>query len=207
MQTLTVMDVFRERVPTAFAFLSGSYGFDLRREDDYAFTASSPRCEIVIELDWGSVVLTLKPVGYEQGVRLAFIVGAVNQDILFLPRYPWGPDEALDEIERQARLLREYCEPLLRGDFSRWTALEAHQQSVLDEWRRESERLVSEARVKLVRKRAEGAYLGRSYAEAARLYESIREHLSEQDRRRLEYARRRTILVAVPRQRALGGLA
>src|SRR5512136_2282232 len=111
MQALTVMDVFRERVPAAFAFLCGIYGFELRREDEYAFTATSPRCEIVIELDWGSVVLTLKPAGHEQGVRLAFIVGAVNQDILFLPRYPWGPDEALDEIERQARLLREYCEP------------------------------------------------------------------------------------------------
>lgn len=206
MQRPSVIDVFRERVPTAFAFLSASYRFDLRREDDYAFTATSTQCEIIIELEWGSVALSLKPVGQAHAVRLAFIVGAVDPEILFLPRYPWGPDEAQDEIDRQARLLLEYCEPLLRGDFSRWTALEAHQQAVLDEWRRESERLVSEARVKLVRKRAEGAYLSRSYAEAARLYESIRESLSEQDRRRLDYARRRTILVAVPRQPVLGGL-
>ncbi len=203
----TVLEVFQEEVPAAFAYLESRYGFALRRDDDYAFTASSRACEIAIELDWGSVVVSVRRLDGGRSVRLSFIVGAVDPEVLFLPRYPWGPEEAREEVERQARLLLAYCAPLLEGDFTRWSALEAHQQAVLDEWRRESERLVREARVKLVRRRAAEAFATRDFATAAQLYGSIKEHLSPEETQRLEYAHRRTILVPVPRQRLLEGLA
>jgi len=72
---------------------------------------------------------------------------------------------------------------------------------VLDQWRRESERLVTEARLKLVRRRAEIAWRQKSYSEAAQLYASIREELTQAEVLRHEYCRRRTLLVAVPRER------
>ena len=99
----------------------------------------------------------------------------------------------------QAELLARFCADLLSGDFSGWSALEAHQRLVLEQWRKESERLVTEARLKLVRKRAELAWRQKNYSEAAQLYGSIRDELSHAEVARHEYCRRRTLLVAVPR--------
>lgn len=207
MHIQTVLDVFHERVPTSFAFLVDRYGFALDRIDDYAFVAKSPHCEVVIELDWGSIVVSIRPIHTGRPVRLSFIVGAKNPSILFLPRYPWGPEDACEEIDRQAELLASYSGEILDGDLSHWAALEAHQQQVLEQWRGESERLVKEARAKLVRRRAEAAWSRRSFSEAAQLYASIRDELTQSEIARQEYCRRRTLLVSVPRAPRVAGLA
>ena len=70
---------------------------------------------------------------------------------------------------------------ILRGDVSQWPLLEAHQQMVLEQWRNESERLVKEARLKLVRRRAEAAFHARNYLEAEHLYASIRDDLTDEE--------------------------
>ena len=207
MQIQTVLDVFHERVPTSFAFLVNRYGFALDRIDDYAFVAKSAHCDVVIELDWGSIVVSIRPTHTGRPVRLSFIVGAKNPSILFLPRYPWGPEDACEEIDRQAELLESYSGEILDGDLSRWAALEAHQQQILEQWRGESERLVKEARAKLVRRRAEAAWSRRSFSEAAQLYASIRDELTQSEIARQEYCRRRTLLVSVPRAPRVAGLA
>jgi hypothetical protein len=207
MRIQTVLDVFHERVPDAFGFLVNRHGFALERSDDYAFVAKSRHCDVVIELDWGSIVVSIRPVQTGRPVRLSFIVGSKDPTILFLPRYPWGPEDALDEIDRQAALLASHCGEILDGDFSQWGALEAHQRQVLEQWRGESERLVKEARAKLVRRRAEAAWSRRSYSEAAQLYASIRDDLTQAEIARQEYCRRRTLLVSVPRQPRVAGLA
>ena len=203
----TVLDVFQDRVPRTFAFLVERHGFALDRSDDYVFVARAPHCDVVIELDWGSIVVSVRPVHTGRPVRLSFIVGAKDPTILFLPRYPWGPEDAREEIDRQAELLARYCGEILNGDMSRWAALEAHQQQVLEQWRGESERLVKEARAKLVRRRAEAAWSRRSFSEAAQLYASIREELTQSEIARQEYCRRRTLLVSVPRSPRVAGLA
>ena len=207
MRIQTVLDVFHERVPRAFSFLVDRHGFTLDRNDDYGFVAKSPHCDVVIELDWGSIVVSIRPFETGRAVRLSFIVGATNPTILFLPRYPGGPEDACEEIDRQAELLSSYCGDILNGDFSQWAALEAHQQQVLEQWRGESERLVKEARGKLVRRRAEAAWSRRSFSEAAQLYASIREDLTQAEIARQDYCRRRTLLVSVPRAPRIAGLA
>ena len=207
MQIQTVLDVFHERVPRSFAFLANRYGFALDRIDDYAFVAKSAHCDVVIELDWGSIVVSIRPTHTGRPVRLSFIVGAKNPSILFLPRYPWGPEDACEEVDRQAELLASYSGEILDGDLSRWAALEAHQQQILEQWRGESERLVKEARAKLVRRRAEAAWSRRSFSEAAQLYASIRDELTQSEIARQEYCRRRTLLVSVPRAPRVAGLA
>lgn len=203
----TVLDAFQESVPREFAFLEREFGYRFTRDDEYAFTAIHEHSEVIVELDWGSVVVSIRPAATGRSVRLSFIVGATDPEIHFLPRYPWGPEEARDEVERQAGLLRRFCDELLRGDFSRWPELESHQHAVLEQWRRESERLVREARVKLVRRRADAAFQARRYSEAAQLLGSIEDDLGDGERRKLEYARRRLILKAVPGRPRLTGIA
>ena len=203
----TVLDVFHEAVPASFGFLVDELGYVMTRDDDYAFTAASQHGRIVVELDWGSIAVSVRPSVSGRAVRLAFIVGATDPDVLFLPRYPWGPDEARDEIERQAALLRKYCWDLLSGDTSRWGQLEEHQKAVLDQWKTESERLVREARSKLVRRRAEAAYGAKRYAEAVQMWASIADDLDDAERRKLEYARRRLVMYSVPRRPRLEGIA
>ena len=207
MKIETVLDVFHERVPKTFGFLVDRHGFALDRSDEYAFTAKSPHCDVVVELDWGSIVVSIRPVQTGRSVRLSFIVGAIDPSILFLPRYPWGPEDACDEIDRQAGLLASHCSEILDGDFSKWAALEAHQRQILEQWRGESERLVKEARAKLVRRRAESAWSRRSFSEAAQLYASISDDLTQAEIARQEYCRRRTLLVSVPKQPRAAGLA
>jgi hypothetical protein len=207
MRIQTVLDVFHERVPKTFAFLVDRHGFALSPSDDYAFIAKSRHCDVVVELDWGSIVVSIRPIETGRAVRLSFIVGAKDPTIHFLPRYPWGPEDASDEIDRQAALLESHCREILDGDFSEWAALEAHQRQVLEQWRGESERLVKEARAKLVRRRAEAAWSRRSYSEAAQLYASIRDDLTQAEIARQEYCRRRTLLVSVPRQPRVAGTA
>lgn len=197
MRIRTVLDVFHEDVPNAFGFLADRYGFVLGREDDYAFRAKTGDAEIAIDLDWGSIALSLRPFRSTRAVRLSFIVGSMDPTVLFLPRYPWGPEDVREEIDRQAGLLARFCGDLLEGNFSRWAALEAHQEQTLEQWKRESERLVKEARVKLVRRRAEAAWTHKSYSEAAQLYGSIHEDLTQAELGRHEYCRRRLILVPV----------
>ena len=207
MRIQTVLDVFHERIPKSFGFLVDRHGFALVPSDDYAFIARSRHSEVVIELDWGSIVVSIRPIQTGRPVRLSFIVGAIDPTILFLPRYPWGPDDACDEIDRQATLLARHCGDILDGDFSKWAALEAHQRQILEQWRGESERLVKEARAKLVRRRAEAAWSRRSFSEAAQLYASIRDDLTQAEIARQEYCRRRTLLVSVPRAPRVAGLA
>ena len=207
MRIQTVLDVFHERTPQSFAPLVDRHGFTLTQTDDYAFTAKSRHCDVVIELDWGSIVVSVRPLQTGRSVRLSFIVGAKEPSILFLPRYPWGPDDAREEVDRQAELLEKYCAEILNGDFSEWASLEAHQEQVLEQWRGESERLVKEARGKLVRRRAEAAWSRRSFSEAAQLYASIKDDLSQAELARQEYCRRRTLLVSVPREPRVRGLA
>lgn len=207
MRIQTVLDVFHERVPRTFGFLVDRHGFALDRNDDYAFIARSHHCDVTVELDWGSIVVSIRPTQTGRSVRLSFIVGAMDPSILFLPRYPWGPEDASDEIDRQAGLLASFCADILSGDFSKWASLEAHQQQTLEQWRRESERLVKEARAKLVRRRAESAWTDRRFSETAQLYASIREELTQAEVIRLEYCRRRTIMSSVPRQPRVEGLA
>ena len=78
---------------------------------------------------------------------------------------------------------------------------------MLEQWRGESERLVKEARAKLVRRRAEAAWSRRSYSEAAQLYASIHDDLTTAELARLDYCRRRTLLTPVPRLPPAQGLA
>lgn len=207
MRIQTVLDVFHEEVPRAFGFLPDRHGFSLERSDDYAFTARTAHADVVIELDWGSIVVSVRPSQTGRPVRLSFIVGAKDPTILFLPRYPWGPNDAREEIDRQAGLLEAFCGEILNGDYSQWAALEAHQKMVLEQWRGESERLVKEARAKLVRRRAEAAWSRRSYSEAAQLYASIHDELTQAEVARLDYCRRRTLLVSVPPLPRAQGLA
>lgn len=207
MRIQTVLDVFHERVPRTFGFLVERHGFALDRNDEYAFVARAQHCDVTVELDWGSIVVSIRPTQTGRPVRLSFIVGAMDPSILFLPRYPWGPEDASDEIDRQASLLASFCTDILSGDFSKWASLEAHQQQTLEQWRRESERLVKEARAKLVRRRAESAWTDRRFSETAQLYASIREELTQAEVLRLEYCRRRTIMSSVPKQPRIEGLA
>src|SRR5882672_2102935 len=120
MRIQTVLDVFHERVPERFGYLVERHGFSLDRSDDYAFTAKARHCDVTVELDWGAIVVSIRPSETGRPVRLSFIVGARDPSVLFLPRYPWGPEDVYEEIDRQAALLSSHCGQILNGDFSEW---------------------------------------------------------------------------------------
>src|SRR5215831_2622547 len=78
MRIRNVLDVFHDEVPAAFAFLTDRHRFQLERDDDARFTAHAPHADVTIELDWGSIVVSIRPAATGRPVRLSFVVGAKN---------------------------------------------------------------------------------------------------------------------------------
>jgi hypothetical protein len=62
----------------AIRALADEYGFRMARDDDYAFTAIAAHSEVLVELDWGAIVVSIRPAETGRSVRLSFIVGALE---------------------------------------------------------------------------------------------------------------------------------
>jgi hypothetical protein len=132
----TYAQAFQEAVPICFSFLVSEYGFSLTKKADWLFEADSQYAYIDIFLDRRQVFVTMKPITPED-LRLpeylrrtgqpdvAVIVSCLNPHEHPEFKRMLNPEEIHDELKRYAHLLRQYCTPLLRGDLSDWSKVEA----------------------------------------------------------------------------------
>ncbi len=191
--------VFRETVPVAFSFLMAEYGFTLAQENECLFTARSDVCIVRIYLEWGDVVVTLQPLGPHQveGLRtphrelgLAIILARLDPKVELPTGLITKPEEFGDRIHQLATLLRTYCAPLLKGNFSDWPRFETYAETIAAAWEKEQKKLVKDTNLGRVRAKAEVAFREHAYATAINLYESIRKHLTPVELKKIEYARK-----------------
>ncbi len=191
--------IFCETVPGAFSFLATEYGFTLAQENECLFTARSKDCLVRVYLEWGDIAVTLQPsdVHQIQGPRaparelgLAIILACLDIKIEWPGGLVTKPEELTTRIHQLATLLRTHCVPLLQGDFSNWSRFEAYGESLVGTWKEEQQRLVTDARLRDIRSKAESAFRKGDYVTAIDLYGSVGKNLTPAELRKIEYAKK-----------------
>lgn len=122
---------FREAIPESFSELIKSYGFSISKLSDWQFEFRSGVCVIRVEMDRKQVFIDIKPVDVKQvinpdffiGFDLGEIINCLNPEVGFKYRSNLVPEDITDESKRLLKLLLQYCEPMLRGNFNLWPQL------------------------------------------------------------------------------------
>ena len=117
-------DDFKRGVSKHFSFLVKEYGFVLKNElytdhgDKIDF--ESDVCRVSFIMERCQLLIDLAPSGsVGQEIDLGHIVLQANPESDF--KYAFSPDGFVpSEYTRLAFILKKYCEPILRGDFSKW---------------------------------------------------------------------------------------
>ena len=114
-------------------FLETDYGLKIEKVYDYdcSLRAKNNSIDIYVSYDKHEIDATLEPIGNgaeqikQQGYRPEDIaIGRLSQALGAKLESSWDPITTNEQLEAEfiqiARLLKQYCEPMLRGDFSDW---------------------------------------------------------------------------------------
>lgn len=133
-------DIFFERVKEEFHYLVSDYGFTITEEiyDAQAFgnsfvgfVSTMNGMGIGIALDRGQVTVDIRPSpGSKKIFGLVTMVRFLAPD--FSEEVYASPPKAFDtyhdrvdwQVKRIARILRQYCEPILKGEFTEWEEMD-----------------------------------------------------------------------------------
>lgn len=137
---------FSQLVQKAFAFLLEDYGFQIVRESyepqlmgNAAVVLASPTVIVTIVKDRGQVLINMgeAPIAAEERLEFAdivrFFASDKNLDVYQFGPNPYDVPSAEDQVSRLAWLSREYCTPILRGDFSMRDAIKGLEKERLAE--------------------------------------------------------------------------
>ncbi|MFA4982221.1 MAG: hypothetical protein WC592_07135 [Candidatus Omnitrophota bacterium] len=123
--------IFSDSVFSTFNFLISDYGFVFKEDPETVFTARNDKCEVMISWDrpLHIAVMIKPPYYYKPSLDLNQIVHYFN-DKTGLAVRNIKEEEIADEMSRMAQLLKEYCMPMLKGDFSEWHKIRNHYDGV-----------------------------------------------------------------------------
>jgi hypothetical protein len=128
---------FTEQAGTRFRYLIDDYGFSVvdERYDPEAFGNSlirfrSSDVDIVVVLDRGQVLIDISPYPMAQDYRFGlpsvveFLAPEAGEPAYVFPETWENYYDMIDsQLERLARVLRQQCSSVLRGEFSDWEAM------------------------------------------------------------------------------------
>lgn len=188
---------FHEIVPLVVADIARRHGFHVRSQDENEFVLESSRCRIVVSLGNGHVPdvgVTLAPGRDVRGFpRTAFGLGVVldhfdDPRVAFAGRPVLSIEQLDEELRRAIHLLVEYCRPMLDGNFSIWPNLQRQSDEALKLFKKGGEA----RKIWTARQTAFVAFGQGNFKDAVVLYGSIQDHLTPREKKKLEYARKRT---------------
>ena len=128
------LETFKEAVPELYASIINDYNFSIIFDPEWeeSFELRSDDCLISIYLDRdNSISSDIKPARKEQVPKVQYYstIG-LGQLINFLDpeaKFKYGvcptPERLREEIQRFAELTRQYCTPMMEGDFTKWLEL------------------------------------------------------------------------------------
>jgi hypothetical protein len=180
---------FLAKAKTAFKFLE-SYGFKIVKEDlgfiryentSYFINICHGRISYELHIELGHR-------GSEDRYDLEDIIGMtdpIEEGKYFRPM-PYTP-ESLDKfIEMHVQLLKKYGESLLNGDANTWDELHKyHERSVIKYWNNMQRESIQE--------KAAIAFRERRYSDFIKLYAGLEADLTQLERKKIEYAKRKII--------------
>ena len=127
------IQMFHEAVPKAFASLIKDYNFTVREMNPHRCELVSQDCVLFIGRDYNGIGASIKPMRTEQmpkprpGVPIACsiyeIINYVYPDLQLVYGNFNSLEGVLPACERVAGYVRQYCKPMLEGDFSIWPKL------------------------------------------------------------------------------------
>lgn len=187
--------VFEDAVRDSFGFLEQQYGFQLsqNKQVGYAKVIRYESPLVYVNLVYGPPAyepeMSFGRIGIDdvQGAR-SFHPG----DLVLLKSssgWKWGainPDHSamMEIVLGHAQLLRECGSSCLKGDQATFEEMKVRRDKAIEVWRQEE-------KVKQIRKDAQLAWDGKDYLAVARLYESIKGVLTDTEKKKLEYAKKR----------------
>lgn len=121
--------VFSEAVEESFRIHLSGLGLSLEKVDNRMFVAQSRHCRISVVLDYGVIYMGIKPsfpnsdTEYEE-VSLHSVLEALAPELGYRAREFRRPEVIPAEVDRQLRLLVEYCAPIIRGETSAWAKVQ-----------------------------------------------------------------------------------
>lgn len=130
--------VFAEQIKKHFHYLIDDYGFSVidERYDHEAFGNSlvqfrSSTTDVVVVLDKGQVLIDISPYPEIPNYRfgLATVVEFLSPDAdepAYIFPEKWDNYYGMIDwqVTRLTRVLRQYCAPVLRGEFSKWKEMD-----------------------------------------------------------------------------------
>jgi hypothetical protein len=135
-------DELEQLIKTHYQFLCDDFGFSIKKLSNYQYVAEAKSVKILFDIEHAvNLVLEIEPIGEGASflLRQNIIPGTISP-ISVSEYYDSNLDykvEMIDEnnfinnipveLERQAILLHKYCEKMLRGDFTEWTAVKENE--------------------------------------------------------------------------------
>lgn len=122
--------LFQVTVPKKFDFLVSDFGFTLNQDKPWRFIAYSPVCHVVMEYEKNHFGCWIEKCGDRvetdlyKGISVELIAVCKGFENSMSEPFFGSPSEIiLREIERNSKLLRDYCSAFLLGDFSEWSEI------------------------------------------------------------------------------------
>lgn len=123
-------NAFAAAVPTSFASIMADFGLTLTRVNEWMLELKSQHCLVILFLERQQVFVDVKPVRLDQvpsgryfrGLDLSIMISCLDPKTKFKYR-SIEAENMNQEIDRLAEHLRQYCTPLLSGNFSDWPKL------------------------------------------------------------------------------------
>jgi hypothetical protein len=118
----------------ALSFLEDKFGFLLRIEEPRDYYYETASCEVLALFEIHKVYVAIGPIGDTKAKLLRSGIRGGRIDVKIVsqcldPKYtfasvPWDAKVDIEkELEEYARLLKKYCNKMLRGDFSQWSRI------------------------------------------------------------------------------------
>ncbi len=172
-----------------FKFLLDEYGFEISIDEQYKVQYLNEYMAILIRHHRYSYEISLTAIMNIDGKKRLFPLPCILHGLLGKTHQERSFYQAVDEkdivfcLENISRLVKNYFPPLIRFDKDAISSIEEARFEIVKE-------TVYQLAVVPVKGRALEAWRNKEYNKVVSLYESIQEHLSDTEAKRLLYARK-----------------
>ena len=112
-----------------FGFLVDDYHFALKKKNDLSYDFETETTRVSIFIEFNVAVIGIEPIGEEARKLLRNNILPEQFGVTVVAQY-LNPDldykvirgePIASAMERESRILKEYCQDFLRGDYTKWT--------------------------------------------------------------------------------------
>lgn len=188
---------FAKYVSAEFNFLKGEFDFQIVQDHPYRFIASKVNCQVIMEFEKGHFFCWIenhtndnqKPI--YRGINVILIAICKGYQPSNQPVFFSNDERLLNEIKEYSALLIKYCRDFLQGNFLEWPEIEKNLENQYKDIEKEKKFKGKLSFQLQIREKANEAWISKEYQEVVCNYLKILEILTPQEKKRLEYAKKK----------------